>query len=108
MLRTDPGCALYVYEYGDERHRVCGLVGALDLHEPEDRVVLPHEDVIEGIVADRLAMMTASEANLEPILLVYDGAGATAAVIETARAERAAGGPAGQRRHHPSPLGDHG
>ena len=40
---------------------------------------LPHEDVIEGIVADRLAMMTASEANLEPILLVYDGAGATAA-----------------------------
>ena len=85
VLHTDPGCALYVYEYGDEQHRVCGLVGALDLHEPGDRVILPHEDVIEGIVADRLAMMTASEANLEPILLVYDGAGATAGVIEKAR-----------------------
>lgn len=88
VLRTDPGCALYVYEYGDEHHRVCGLVGALDLHEPEDGVVLPHEDVIAGIVADRLAMMTASEANLEPILLVYDGAGATNAVIERARREK--------------------
>lgn len=86
VLRTDPGCALYVYEYGDEQHRVCGLVGALDLHEPGDRVVLPHEDVIEGIVADRLAMMTASEANLEPILLVYDGGGSTSEVIERARA----------------------
>lgn len=85
ILRTDPGCALYVYEYGDEHYRVCGLVGALDLHDPEDGVVLPHEDVIEGIVADRLAMMTASEANLEPILLVYDGAGDTSDVIERIR-----------------------
>ena len=97
--RPTTGCALYVYEYGDEHHRVCGLVGALDLHEPEARIVLPHEDVIEGIVADRLAMMTASEANLEPILLVYDGAGATARVIERARQPAAAGRRPRQRRY---------
>ena len=86
VLTTDRDCALYVYEYGDDGHRVCGLVGALDLQPPDAGVVLPHEDVIAGIVADRLAMMTASEANLEPILLVYDGAGATREVIDKARA----------------------
>ena len=41
-------------------------------------MVLPHEDVIPAIVADRLAMMANAQANLEPILLVYDGDGATA------------------------------
>ena len=40
-------------------------------------MVLPHEDVIPEIVTDRLAMMAAAQANLEPILLVYDGAGST-------------------------------
>ena len=54
-------------------HHVCGLVGALELRKRDSGVVLPHEDVIPAIVADRLAMMVAAQANLEPILLVYDG-----------------------------------
>jgi len=87
-LTTDPDCALYVYEYGDEDLHVCGIVGALDLPTPGAGTVLPHEDVIAGIVADRLAMMTASEANLEPILLVYDGAGGTAELIDRHRGEQ--------------------
>lgn len=88
VLVTDSQPGLYVYEYGDSSHTVCGLVGALDLRKREEHVVLPHEDVISGIVADRLAMMAASEANLEPILLVYDGDGATSDVIATTRASR--------------------
>ncbi len=67
-------------------HAVCGLVGAVELRLPAERVILPHEDVIAGIVADRLAMMTASQANLEPILLVYDGEGETAPWIDAVRA----------------------
>jgi uncharacterized protein (DUF1015 family) len=86
VLATDTVPALYVYEYGSSDHAVCGLVGAVQLHSAQERVILPHEDVIAGIVADRLAMMTASHANLEPILLVYDGAGDTAPLIDTVRA----------------------
>ncbi len=86
VLLTDDAPGLYVYEYGDATHAVCGLVGSVELRRPEQRVILPHEDVIAGIVADRLAMMTASHANLEPILLVYDGAGETAPIIDAARA----------------------
>jgi uncharacterized protein (DUF1015 family) len=86
ILVTDDLPSIYVYSYGDATHSVCGLVGALELRQPDDHVVLPHEDVIPGIVADRLAMMEASEANLEPILLVYDGAGATADIMDRARA----------------------
>ncbi|MGI8888787.1 MAG: DUF1015 family protein [Nocardioidaceae bacterium] len=86
VLLTDAEPALYVYEYGAPDYRVCGLVGALELTEPTERIVLPHEDVIPDIVADRLAMMTAAQANLEPILLVYDGAGATHDIVEAVRA----------------------
>ncbi|MFY9915158.1 MAG: DUF1015 domain-containing protein [Nocardioidaceae bacterium] len=77
VLRTDEQAGLYVYEYGDAVHRVCGLVGALELRKRASGVVLPHEGVIPQIVADRLAMLVSSRANLEPILLVYDGQGAT-------------------------------
>lgn len=78
--------ALYVYDYGTEDARVCGLIGALELRKRTERTILPHEDVIPDIVADRLAMMSAAEANLEPILLVYDGGGATREVLAAARA----------------------
>ena len=50
--------------------------------------MLPHEDVMPGPVADRLELMRATSANLEPILLVYEGGGDTAAVIETVIADR--------------------
>jgi uncharacterized protein (DUF1015 family) len=85
VLVTDPRPALYVYEYGQPGQTVCGVVGAVELSSPEDRVVLPHEDVMEPIVADRLAMMSAGQANLEPIMLVYDGGGAVADIIDAAR-----------------------
>ena len=87
VLRTDDRPALYVYEYGDADHVVCGLVGALDLRKRDVQVVLPHEDVIPAIVADRLAMMATARANLEPILLVYDGDGSTRKIIDEVRRE---------------------
>ncbi len=83
VTEREPG--LYVYEYGDATHRVCGLIGALQLPESSERVVLPHEDVIPAIVADRLAMVVAAPANLEPILLVYDGDPAASEAVELAR-----------------------
>jgi uncharacterized protein (DUF1015 family) len=84
-LVTDPEPGLYVYEYGDAQHQVCGIVGALELHKRDSRVILPHEGVIPAIVADRLAMVVAAQANLEPILLVYDGERAASDCIARAR-----------------------
>lgn len=88
-LRRDAAPALYVYEErgADGVHR--GLLGALGLRAPEDKVVLPHEDVHPVPVADRAAQMRATNANLEPIYLLVPETGDAAAVVETV-AEREA------------------
>ncbi|MFF5259424.1 DUF1015 family protein [Actinomadura viridis] len=77
-LITDPVPALYLYETGGRR----GLIGALGLRAEADKVVLPHENVYPGPVRDRLALMTETRANLEPIFLVYEGGGDTARIID--------------------------
>ncbi|WP_030542306.1 DUF1015 family protein [Streptomyces albus] len=71
VLRADPEPALYVYEQYGEGLLQRGLIGALRLSPPEDRVVLPHEDVMPDVVAERAALMRATAANLEPLLLTY-------------------------------------
>lgn len=74
VLVPDPEPCLYVYE-----QRTCdgllqrGVIGALRLTDPSACVVLPHEDVMPHVVADRAALMRATSANLEPILLTYRG-----------------------------------
>src|SRR6185312_8322210 len=60
-----------------------GLVGAVELRDPADGVILPHENTMAGPVADRLALMSATEANVEPIYLVYDGAGRASELVAT-------------------------
>ncbi|MGW2287477.1 DUF1015 family protein [Streptomyces phaeochromogenes] len=91
VLTTDSVPGLYVYEqrHGDGMLQR-GVIGALRLSEASDGVVLPHEDVMPHVVADRAALMRATSANLEPLLLTYRGNGAssgTTAVVERA-AER--------------------
>ncbi|WP_328679489.1 DUF1015 domain-containing protein [Streptomyces sp. NBC_00322] len=75
ILAADPEPALYVYEQrqGDLLQR--GVIGALALSEPSEGVVLPHEDVMPDIVADRAALMRTTAANLEPLLLTYRSMG---------------------------------
>jgi uncharacterized protein (DUF1015 family) len=88
VLARDPEPALYVYEQRDAAGLVQrGLIGALRLSEPSDGIVLPHEDVMPRIVADRADLMRATRANLEPLLLTYRGDGRTTgahAVVERA------------------------
>ncbi len=88
VLRTDPVPALYVYEMEAAGSRTRGLVGALALAQPEANIVLPHENTMAGPVADRLALTEATEANLEPIYLVYDGGGDTTQLVADAGARR--------------------
>ncbi|GGX50746.1 hypothetical protein GCM10010515_17730 [Streptomyces fructofermentans] len=85
VLTTDTEPGLYVYEQQGDGLLQRGVIGALRLSEPSDGVVLPHEDVMPHVVADRAALMRATTANLEPLLLTYRGDGAatgTTAVIE--------------------------
>jgi uncharacterized protein (DUF1015 family) len=77
-LVIDPEPALYLYETAGQR----GLIGALGLRPETDQVILPHENVYPGPVRDRLALMTETRANLEPIFLVYEGGGDTSQIID--------------------------
>jgi uncharacterized protein (DUF1015 family) len=82
VLARDAQPVLYVYEQAGPGLLQRGLLAAVGLRDPAERVVLPHEDVMPGPVADRLELMRATGANLEPILLVYEGGGDTAVVID--------------------------
>ncbi len=96
VLSADPRPAIYVYEQstgsaGAPGHVLQrGLIGAVRLSPPADGVVLPHEAVMPGPVTGRRELMEATQANLEPIFLLYDGSPAAI----RAGGEAAAGGPA--------------
>jgi uncharacterized protein (DUF1015 family) len=89
ILLPDDQPALYVYEQSSRPADPAGapapavlqrgLIGALGLGQPGRTAVLPHEDVLPGPVTGRRRLMEATGANLEPIFLLYDGAGASAA-----------------------------
>lgn len=85
LLAVDEAPALYVYEMRDASGGVTrGLLGAVELRDPDAGVILPHENTMAGPVADRLALMSATQANVEPIYLVYDGGGAASTVVRDA------------------------
>ncbi|KIH99418.1 hypothetical protein LP52_07105 [Streptomonospora alba] len=85
ILVRDREPAIYVYEQTlPEGLRQRGLVGALRLPAPGSPVVRPHEDVAPEPVLDRARLMAATQANLEPIFLLYRGGdGAAARITET-------------------------
>ncbi len=84
----DPEPALYVYEQANSGSGSAaagvmqrGLVGALRLVPPSAGVVLPHENVAPGPVAGRRQLMEATQANLEPIFLLYEGGNGPASTL---------------------------
>jgi uncharacterized protein (DUF1015 family) len=96
VLIRDRIPALYLYEQVDETAGWLqrGIIGLVRLGSPESAGILPHEGVMPGLVADRRRLMAATQANLEPIFLIYDGeraedASRTAAkMIQQVAAER--------------------
>ncbi|WP_245966587.1 DUF1015 family protein [Sphaerisporangium album] len=88
VLVADDLPAIYVYEQSAPGLVMRGLIGGLALSAPEDGIVLPHEDVMPGTVADRLALMRTTESNLEPIFLLYDGKGALAPLVDDVASTR--------------------
>jgi len=76
VLIRDRTPALYLYEQHDASSswRQRGIIGLIGLGSPRAAGILPHEGVLPGLVADRRELMAATQANLEPIFLIYDGA----------------------------------
>lgn len=81
-LTLDDAPSLTVYEMRytvDGEPRVTrGVLAAVSLGEPSEGGVLPHERTYADIVDDRLALLRATETNLDCIFCVYDGQDAAA------------------------------
>ena len=77
VLIRDRMAALYIYEQRLPGSDSCllqrGIIGLVRLGSPESAGILPHENVMPGLVAGRRELMAATQANLEPIFLIYDG-----------------------------------
>jgi uncharacterized protein (DUF1015 family) len=82
VLVADEQPALYVYEQSGLGFLQRGLIGNIGLADPEQKIILPHEETVPGIVADRLGLMRTTEANLEPIFLLYAGGGAASRLVD--------------------------
>src|SRR5690606_12066756 len=57
------------------------IIGNVGLTDPRRRIILPHEETVPGIIADRLGLMRTTEANLEPIFLLYEGGGTATRLV---------------------------
>lgn len=79
VLERDPDPVLYVYEQTTATGSALGLVGGVSLDGP----VLPHENTFPKPVADRAALMSATRAHLEPILLTYEGGGPASDIVDS-------------------------
>ena len=77
VLIRDRMASLYIYEQsgldGAAPWLQRGIIGLVRLGSPESAGILPHEGVMPGLVAGRRELMAATQANLEPIFLIYDG-----------------------------------
>ena len=75
VLIRDRRPALYLYEQSDSASSWLqrGIIALVGLGSPESAGILPHEGVMPGPVAGRRELMEATQANLEPIFLIYDG-----------------------------------
>jgi uncharacterized protein (DUF1015 family) len=90
ILVPDPDLALYVYEQvsvgADGRPDPAGvlqrgLIGGVNLVPPSAGIVQPHENVSPGVVAGRRQLMEATQANLEPVFLLYEGGNGAATTL---------------------------
>ncbi|OGO15947.1 MAG: hypothetical protein A2Z02_02870 [Chloroflexi bacterium RBG_16_48_7] len=79
VLKIDNDHTFYIYEQGfthngGYRKRV-GLVACVRLEPFSRKVIFPHENTSSGVKLDRLELMRALNANVSPILCLYEDPG---------------------------------
>lgn len=80
MLRLDDAAAFYGYtmtvtQADGSPRRTRGVLGALRVGEPADAGILPHERTLPKAKSDRLSLLRATRANLDPIWGLTPAAG---------------------------------
>ncbi|HEY3196233.1 MAG TPA: DUF1015 domain-containing protein [Candidatus Dormibacteraeota bacterium] len=80
--------AMYLHEVRFNGRQRRDLIAALRLQPYEDRVVLPHERTHRGPKEDRLALLRATNVNLEPLWFVYQALSSGIQPISDVVAER--------------------
>ncbi|MGH9181357.1 MAG: DUF1015 domain-containing protein, partial [Acidimicrobiales bacterium] len=83
VLVDDPEPAFYVYRMGfhdpsGRPRQTTGVIGALELSDPGDGQILPHEHTTPKDKADRLQILRACQANLSPIWVLSPTVGLSA------------------------------
>jgi uncharacterized protein (DUF1015 family) len=76
VIVRDPRPALYpnAIDLPDGSRRL-GLTALVGLEPPESGVIRPHEETLAKPLADRLALLRATETDLEPVLLLSEDGG---------------------------------
>jgi uncharacterized protein (DUF1015 family) len=84
VVAEDPEPALYPYaiELGGGGRRL-GLTALVGLEEPGSGRILPHEQTLEKPLADRLRLLRATRADLEPVLLLSEDGGRLDVLLES-------------------------
>lgn len=76
VLLCENETAFYLYEQefklNDQVLRRRDLIGMVQLAEPEEGVIIPHEEVIPHIVSDRHKLLAETKTNISPIFCLYD------------------------------------
>ncbi len=79
ILQVDTIHTFYIYEQGftykDTKKKRRGLIACVMLESWENNVVFPHENTVPGIKSDRLDLMRACNANISPIMGLYEDPG---------------------------------
>jgi uncharacterized protein (DUF1015 family) len=89
ILKIDTDHTFYIYEQGftfqgDYKKRI-GLIACVRLEPYSHRVIFPHEETLSGVKSDRLDLMRAVNANISPILGLFDDPGNKIAKLMTDR-----------------------
>ncbi len=72
VVRHDRRPCLYVYRYRGARGTMLGLVGAVPLVPAGNPRILPHERVNDAVVERHVALLDATRAQPEPVILVHE------------------------------------
>jgi uncharacterized protein (DUF1015 family) len=70
LVRDEPSLYVYRMSFTDESgapRRMTGVIGALELSPPEAEEVVPHEKTMKKAKSDRLELLRAVRANLDPV-----------------------------------------
>lgn len=85
VLLRDETPGIYIYDQNDGSGATQrGLISLVEVGSG----ILPHENVMPGPVAGRHDLMAATQSNLEPIFLIYDGSADVARFIDEVVASR--------------------